>query len=94
MSILSYGDRATKRFAQGDRRYLPTAHADKIVRLLRLLERASSPEALRLPGLRLHRLKPRSAGLHAVEVDNRYRLVFRFVDGNAYDVRVVDYHRS
>ena len=94
MSIQSYGNRATKRFARGDRRYLPADHADKIEHLLLLLNRASSPEALRLPGLRLHRLEPMSAELYAVEVDNRYRLVFRFEDGNAYDVRVVDYHRS
>lgn len=94
MSIQSYGNRATKRFARGDHRYLPADHADKIEYLLLLLNRASSPEALRLPGLRLHRLEPKSAELYAVEVDNRYRLVFRFKDGNAYDVRVVDYHRS
>lgn len=94
MSIQTFGNRATKRFFRGDRRRLPQAHADRIARLLRLLDLASSPEALRLPGLRLHRLEPKSAGLHAVDVDNRYRLVFRFEHGNAYDVRVVDYHRS
>ncbi len=58
MSIPSYGNRATNRFAHGDRRYLPANHADKIEHLL-LLNRASSPEALRLPGLRLHRLEPK-----------------------------------
>lgn len=41
MSIQSYGNRATKRFARGDHRYLPADHADKIEHLL-LLNRASA----------------------------------------------------
>ena len=94
MAIRSFASRKTRRFAKGDTRRLPPARAAKIARLLKLLDRASSPQQLRLPGLRLHRLEPRHHGFFAVDVDNQLRLRFRFHDGNAYDVDIIDYHQN
>ena len=94
VGIRSYSNRATKRFAQGDERRLPPEHAGKIRSLLKLLESGSSPESLRAAGHRVHRLTGNRSGYSAVEVSANLRLVFRFEGGNAYDVEVVDYHRS
>ncbi len=45
-----------------------------------------------LPGFRLHALKGRLAGRHAVRVSGNWRVTFRFEEGQALDVDYVDYH--
>lgn len=44
------------------------------------------------PGWRLHALHGNLAGFHAVKVSANWRVVFRFLDGHAWDVDYVDYH--
>jgi toxin HigB-1 len=44
------------------------------------------------PGNRLHTLGANLSGFHAVRVNDRYRIVFRFEGGDAFDVRCTDYH--
>ena len=94
MAIRSFGSRATRRFAKGDTHRLPAKRAGRIAEILRLLDSSSSPADLRAAGYRLHRLAGNRAGFSAVPVSGKLRVVFRFQDGNAYDVEVVDYHRS
>ena len=45
-----------------------------------------------IPGFRLHPLKGRMRGHHAVSVTGNWRVTFRFEDGNAVDVDYLDYH--
>lgn len=50
-------------------------------------------EDLRVPpGNNLHALGGDMRGLHAVRVNDQYRIVFRFEGGDAFDVRCTDYH--
>ena len=44
------------------------------------------------PGNRLHPLGGDMRGLHAVRVNDQYRIVFRFEGGDAFDVRCTDCH--
>ncbi|WP_309752729.1 type II toxin-antitoxin system RelE/ParE family toxin [Novosphingobium sp.] len=44
------------------------------------------------PGNRLHELKDDRAGQHSISINRQWRICFRFKDGNAYDVEIVDYH--
>lgn len=44
------------------------------------------------PGNRLHALAGSLRGLHAVRVNDQYRMVFRFEGADAFDVRCTDYH--
>ena len=44
------------------------------------------------PGNRLHALGGELRGLRAVRVNDQYRIVFRFKDADAFDVRCTDYH--
>lgn len=94
MVIRSYGSRSTKRFAKGDRRRLPARHARKIDLALDAVANASSPADLRRAGYRVHRLTGDRKGFSAIAVSRALRVVFRFLDGDAYDVEVVDDHRS
>jgi proteic killer suppression protein len=44
------------------------------------------------PGNRLHALKGGRAGQHSISVNDQWRICFRFVDGDAYDVAFCDDH--
>ena len=44
------------------------------------------------PGFRLHPLKGDRAGQWSVRVSGNWRVVFRFEDGEAVDVDLIDYH--
>jgi toxin HigB-1 len=44
------------------------------------------------PGWRFHPLKGELKGLWSVTITGNWRLVFRFEDGDALDVDLVDYH--
>ena len=60
--------------------------------VLNYLDVMQTPQEIRLPSLRLHRLKGDRKGQWAVSVSGNYRITFRFVDGNAEDVDFEDYH--
>ena len=57
-----------------------------------LLDQASAPEHMDLPGLRLHPLKGELAGFWSVTVHANWRIVFRFENGDVTDVDYLDYH--
>jgi proteic killer suppression protein len=46
----------------------------------------------RFPGNRLEALKGRRVGQHSVRINDQFRLVFTWRDGEAHDVEIVDYH--
>ena len=47
-----------------------------------------------LKSMGLHKLKGDRAGQLAINVNDRWRICFRFKDGDAYDVEITDYHRG
>lgn len=47
-----------------------------------------------LKSVGLHKLKGDRRGQWAINVNERWRVCFRFKDGDAYDVEIVDYHRG
>jgi proteic killer suppression protein len=44
------------------------------------------------PGNKLEALKGDRAGYHSIRINNQWRIVFRWNNGNAEDVSVEDYH--
>jgi proteic killer suppression protein len=44
------------------------------------------------PGNRLEALKGKYRGKHSIRINDQYRIVFRFVDADAHDVEITDYH--
>jgi proteic killer suppression protein len=71
---------------------LNAEHVRKLRQILGVLHAAETVEALRLPTFGLHPLKGELKGLWAVTVRANWRVVFRFEDGKAFDVDLVDYH--
>ena len=94
MGIRTWGSRRIKRYVQVDRGRYDAALHDKIDGLLDQLHGGYTPAALTADGWRIHRLTGNRKGDYAVAIAGRWRLVFRFEDGDAYNVDVVDYHKS
>ncbi len=86
-------DEGLRRWVEsGDTSRLPANRLRRIGAILRALRAATSPLDLDLPGWRLHPLKGDRKGQWSVQVDRTWRIVFRFVDGEARDVDLLDYH--
>jgi proteic killer suppression protein len=61
----------------------------------RLAELNAAPSLAAIMPMRsvsLHKLKGDRKGYWAIRVNGPWRIVFRFEDGNAYEVEIVDYH--
>ena len=62
-------------------------------RKLAMLDAAESLQDLRIPpGNRLERLSGNREGQHSIRINDQWRLCFRWRDGDAHDVEIVDYH--
>ena len=95
--IVSFGDRATEDFYHGRKskhvRKLPTDIRAVALRKLDMLNAARSLQDLMSPpGNRLEALRGDLKGRHSIRVNDQWRVVFRWVSGDAHDVRVTDYH--
>lgn len=64
----------------------------RLIRQLDFLNRAASPRDMDLPGYRLHELKGARAGTWSVSVSGNWRLTFTFLEGDAFEVALEDYH--
>jgi proteic killer suppression protein len=81
-----------KLFEEDDRRKVPAVHIEKLRRILARLNEATVVQHMGLPGYRLHRLKGDLEGFWSVWVSENWRVIFRFEDGQACDVDLIDYH--
>ena len=60
---------------------------------LEYVDVASRLEDLKTPpGNKLHQLGQDREGQHAIRINDQWRVCFRFVDGDAFDVEITDYH--
>lgn len=92
--IKSFADKETESlFATGRTRRLPQdIHRRAMMRLYQL-DAASSIETLRYPpSNRLETLRGDRAGQWIVRINDQWRVCFRFENGDAFDVEIVDYH--
>ena len=94
MSIRSIRHRGLKRlYTTGEGRDLPAALVEKISDILLAIDEATRPQEVGLfPGWRLHPLKGELKGFWSVTVSGNWRVIFRFENGDAFDVDLVDYH--
>ena len=92
--IKSFADRRTRDlFEQGTAKRLPPDVVARAIRKLEYVDLAISLADLKVPrGNRLHSLTRDRDGLHAIAVNDQWRICFRFVDGDAFDVEFCDYH--
>ena len=91
--IKGFADRATEDFYNGKRVHALEPIREKAERKLVMLESATALEDLSMPpGNGLEGLRGKRQGQYSIRIDLRWRLCFRWIDGHAYDVEIVDYH--
>lgn len=92
--IRSFGDAETERFfSTGRSRRLPPEIRTRAAMRLTQLNAANRLDDVRLPSSnRLEALKHDRIGQWSIRVNDQWRLCFRFENGDAFDVEIVDYH--
>ena len=91
--IRSFKHRGLKRsYERDDRSGIRADFADTIQEILTVLDAATVPQELDLPGYRLHALKGDLKGFWSVTVRANWRIIFRFDGPDAFDVELIDYH--
>lgn len=79
-------------FENGETKGIRADYVEKIENILAVLNRAASPSDMDLPGFKVHPLKGDRKGFYGVTVRANWRVIFRFEEGNARDVELIDYH--
>lgn len=91
--IQSFKHKGLRRYYEtGSTAKIQPAHAKKLRIILTLLDAAGDLKDMNFPGSGLHTLKGEYTGFHAVSVSGNWRVIFRFENGDAYDVGYLDYH--
>jgi len=92
--ITSFADLRTEElFAREHVKGLSAEVQRAALRKLLILDAAARIEDLRAPpGNRLEALRGSLRGFHSIRVNDQWRIVFRWSEGNASDVRIIDYH--
>ena len=91
--IQSFRNRDTERVFH--RQFVPAFQGFAVSALRRLekLHDASSLSELSFSnGNRLEALSGNRAGQYSIRINRQWRICFRWYDGDAYDVEIVDYH--
>ena len=95
--ILSFGDQATEDLFHGeetrDARKIHNNIWDVVRRKLDMVNAAQVLADLKVPpNNRLEALRGHLKGFHSIRINQQYRVVFRWSEGNAKEVKVTDYH--
>jgi proteic killer suppression protein len=95
--IKSFASKATEEIYHGvsskSAKSFPESIWGVAQRKLDMINAAHLLSDLRIPpGNRLERLKGNMSSYHALRINDQFRIVFRWVDGHAFEVTIVDYH--
>ncbi len=91
--IRSFADKPTRQLWETEKtsQYGPFARA-ALRKLIQLYAAGRLEDLLTPPGNRLEALRGDRKGLHSIRINQQWRLCFRWRDGHADDVAIVDYH--
>ncbi len=91
--IRSFRHKGIERFfRKSDPRGVNARQAPRIRRMLELIDHAGATDQLDLPGMYLHPLKGERKGEWAMAVSGNWRITFRFVGEDAFELNLEDYH--
>lgn len=92
--IASFKDKEAERIWRGEfSKRLPREIQEVARRKLRMLNAAHAVQDLRIPPAnRLEALKGNRSGQFSIRINDQWRICFRFSEGQASDIEIVDYH--
>ncbi|UBM61042.1 type II toxin-antitoxin system RelE/ParE family toxin [Marinilongibacter aquaticus] len=90
--IVSFGSKDTEKIWNGERvKKIPSEIQQIARRKLRMINNSQNWSDLRIPpSNRLEKLK--GSDFYSIRINDQWRIVFRWIDNNAHDVEIVDYH--
>jgi proteic killer suppression protein len=93
--INSFGSKETEKIWNGDRvKNLPLEIQQIGRRKLRMLNNSQNLLDLRVPpSNKLEKLSGKMNDLYSIRINDQWRIIFRWEDGNANDVTILDYHK-
>jgi proteic killer suppression protein len=92
--IKTFSDKETQQlFIKGKSKRLPPDLIRRALRRLEYINLAITLDDLKVPpSNRLHALKGDREEQFSISINDQWRICFRFVDGDTYDVEITDYH--
>jgi proteic killer suppression protein len=92
--IVSFGSKDTQKIWNGEKvKSLPGEIQDVGRRKLRMLNNSQSVIDLRIPPAnRLEKLKGDLNEFYSIRINDQWRIIFRWNNGNAENVEIIDYH--
>ena len=92
--IISFGDKITQKIWDGERvKGFATEIQEITRRKLRMLNNSIDVKDLMIPpSNRLEKLKGNLKAFYSIRVNDQWRIIFEWQNGNAYNVELIDYH--
>jgi len=92
--IISFGDKNTEKIWNGIVVKKPAIEIQEIGRRkLRMLHNSIDINDLKVPpSNRLEKLKGNLKEFYSIRINNQWRIIFKWNNGNAEDVKIIDYH--
>jgi len=93
--IKSFKDKETENIysREGSRKKLPVDIQQVALRKLRMINNAKNLNDLKIPPANnLEKLKGDREGQHSIRINDRWRICFKWNDGDAHEVEIADYH--
>jgi proteic killer suppression protein len=92
--LTSFGNKNTQKIWEGERvKGLPTEVQEIARRKMRMLNNSQNLTDLMIPpSNRLEKLKGKLKDYYSIRVNDQWRLVFQWENGNAFVVKLIDYH--
>jgi proteic killer suppression protein len=92
--IKEFGDKESEKIWTGIRsKKLPNEIQNVARRKLRMINNSQGINDLRIPPAnRLEKLKGNMKEYHSIRINNQWRIIFQWINNDAYDVKIVDYH--
>jgi toxin HigB-1 len=81
-----------KFFESGDHSKIQSAHRKRLRLILTVLHAAEEIKDMNFLGSDLHRLRGDLKDYWSISVSGNWRVIFRFMDNDVYDIDYLDYH--
>lgn len=92
--IKTFADKHTHEvYVKGKSKHIASDIVKRAIRRLEYIDLATNLDDLKVPpSNRLHALKGDRKGQYSISINNQWRICFKFIDGDAFDVEITDYH--
>jgi proteic killer suppression protein len=93
--IISFGSKETEKIWNGDRvKNLPTNIQHVGRRKLRMLNNSQNLSDLKIPpSNKLEKLSGKMNDFYSIRINDQWRIVFKWEEGNSTEVTIIDYHK-